>query len=113
MAKKHLSPKYQVWVDARNRFHLSHAHIQMARELGMNPKKLGKKANHHQEPWKAPLPRFIEQLYLKFRGDEVRILSQNTDYQLDCSRDDPQEVEDTKKVLRVMNFDSRFRIQIS
>jgi hypothetical protein len=68
MAKKQLSPKYQVWVDARNRFHLSHAHVQMARELGLNPKKLGQKANYHQEPWKAPLPEFIEQLYVKRFG---------------------------------------------
>jgi hypothetical protein len=37
----------------------------MARELGMNPKKLGKIDNHEQEPWKAPLPQFIERLYLK------------------------------------------------
>ena len=44
--KKNLSPKYQVWIDARKRFHLSHAHIQMAREIGLNPKKLGKLANH-------------------------------------------------------------------
>lgn len=72
MAKKrrNLSPKYQVWVDARKRFHLSHAHVQMARELGLNPKKLGKLANHHQEPWKAPLPVFIEQLYFKRFGKE-------------------------------------------
>ena len=80
MAKKQLSPKYQIWVDARKRFHLSHAQIQMARELGMNPKKLGQKANHHQEPWKAPLPEFIEQLYLKrfgkTRPDHVRSIEQ-------------------------------------
>ena len=37
----------------------------MARELGMNPKKFGKLANHDQEPWKQPLPQFIEELYLK------------------------------------------------
>jgi hypothetical protein len=37
MAKqKKLPPKYQVWVDARKRYHLSHAQIQMARELGLN-----------------------------------------------------------------------------
>lgn len=35
----------------------------MARELGLNPKKLGKIDNHRQEPWKAPLPQFIEHLY--------------------------------------------------
>ena len=37
----------------------------MARELGMNPKKLGSLANHRQEPWKEPLPDFIESLYFK------------------------------------------------
>ena len=77
---KNLSPKYQVWVDARKRFHLSHAHIQMARELGMNPKKFGKLANHKQERWKAPLSVFIENLYFKRFGklqpDNVRSIEQ-------------------------------------
>ena len=69
MAKKHKIPdKYQVWINARKKYKLSHAHIQMARELGMNPKKLGKKANHKQQPWKAPLPVFIEDLYFKRFG---------------------------------------------
>ena len=40
----------------------------MARELGLNPAKLGGMANDHQERWKAPLPQFIEQLYLKRFG---------------------------------------------
>jgi hypothetical protein len=31
----------------------------------MNPKKLGKLDNHKQEPWKLPLPEFIEELYYK------------------------------------------------
>jgi len=42
----------------------------MARELGPNPGKLGKLSNHGQEPWKAPLPQFIEHLYLKRFGRE-------------------------------------------
>ena len=42
--------------------------IQMARELGLNPKKFGKIANHKQEPWKAPLPVFIEDIYFKRFG---------------------------------------------
>ena len=66
MAKKKKIPeKYQRWIDARKRFHLSHAHIQMARELGMNPKKFGSLANTKQEPWKLLLPDFIEELYFK------------------------------------------------
>ena len=57
--------KFLVWIDARKKYHLSHAHIQMARELGLNPRKFGKIANHRQEPWKAPLPVFIEDIYFK------------------------------------------------
>lgn len=66
--KKKVSDKYQIWIDVRKRYHLSHAQIQMARELGMNPKKFGKIANEKQEPWKAPLPAFIEHIYLKRFG---------------------------------------------
>jgi len=49
----------------------------MARELGLNPKKLGGLANHKQEPWKAPLPQFIENLYEKrfARSHPERVLS--------------------------------------
>ena len=60
--------KLQVWIDARRRHHLSHAHVQMARELGFNPNKLGKIDNHAQQPWKQPLAQYIEQLYLKRFG---------------------------------------------
>ena len=67
---KALPPKVQAWVEARKRYHLSHAQVQMARELGLNPGKLGKIANHRQEPWKAPLPQFVEHLYLRIFGRE-------------------------------------------
>ncbi len=63
MKEKPLPPKLQAWIEARKKCRLSHAHIQMARELGLNPQKLGSINNHKQEPWKAPLPIFIETLY--------------------------------------------------
>ena len=44
--KKQPSQKLQVWIDARKRHRLSHAQVQMARELGLNPEKLGKLDNH-------------------------------------------------------------------
>jgi hypothetical protein len=70
MAKKMKKPnqKMQAWIGARTRHHLSHAHVHMARELGMNPAKLGKIDNHEQEPWKLALPQFIEELYFKRFG---------------------------------------------
>jgi hypothetical protein len=40
----------------------------MARELGLNPKKLGSLDNHRQEPWKLPLREFIEELHAKRFG---------------------------------------------
>jgi len=81
MAKKKVIPaKYQVWIEARKRYHLSDMHIQMARELGLNPKKFGKLANERQEPWKAPLPDFIESIYFKrfgkTRPDVVKSIEQ-------------------------------------
>jgi len=60
--------KMQAWIDARMRHHLSHAQVQMARELGLNPAKLGQLDNHRQEPWKLALPQFIEEIYLKRFG---------------------------------------------
>lgn len=63
-------PKTQEWIDARKRHRLSHAEVQMARELGMNPRKLGGMDNHKHEPWKAPLPQFIQQLYFKRFGKQ-------------------------------------------
>ena len=60
---KKTDQKTQAWIDARERHRLSHVQVQMARELGMNPAKLGNLDNHKQEPWKLPLPQFIEELY--------------------------------------------------
>lgn len=73
MSKKQpfIPANLQPWVDARRKFHLSHAEVQMARELGMNQKKLSKLDNHRQERWKLPLPEFIAQLYAERFGKEM------------------------------------------
>lgn len=73
--KNRIPQDLQKWVDARKRYKLSHAQIQMARELGLNPKKFGKLDNHKQEPWKAPLPIFIEKIYFKrFRKERPDVV---------------------------------------
>ena len=67
------------WIEARSRWSLSHAQVQMARELGMNPNKLGKLANHRQEPWKLSLPDFIARIYVRRFGkmpDVVRTVEE-------------------------------------
>ena len=58
-------PRLDAWAEAQRWFHLSDVHIQMARELGLNPKEFGGLATHRQEPWKLPLPEFIAECYLK------------------------------------------------
>lgn len=63
--KKKIPAKDQIWINARKQNHLTDMHIQMARELGLNPKKFGKLSNHKQELWKLPLPDFIEDIYFK------------------------------------------------
>lgn len=66
MAKSLAIPeKYRIWIEVRKRYRLSDAQVQMARELGLNPHKFGKLANEKQEPWKKPLPEFIEEIYFK------------------------------------------------
>ncbi len=81
MVKNRAIPaKYQVWIDARKRYHLSHAQVQMAREVGLNPRRFGKYTNEKQEAWKKPLSVFIEEIYLKRFGrrrpDLVRSIEQ-------------------------------------
>lgn len=59
------------WIVTQKRHRLSDKQVQMARELGLNPDKLGKIDNHKQEPWKTPLPQFIEHIYFKrFKREE-------------------------------------------
>jgi hypothetical protein len=80
VSEKKVPEKYLPCVEARKRFHLSDAHIEMARELGLNPRKFGGLANTRQEPWKFPLPEFIAELYLqhfkKRRPENVRSIEQ-------------------------------------
>ena len=67
------------WITAQKKHRLSDTHVQMARELGLNPDKLGKIDNHRQETWKA-LTQFIEDIYFKHfkkeRPDAVKPLKQ-------------------------------------
>jgi hypothetical protein len=88
MVKKQIVPqKCHMWIEARKRYHLSDAQVQMARELGLNLHKFGKLANEKQEPWKKPLPEFIEEIYFKRFGkrrpDLVRSIEQLVQEQRD------------------------------
>ena len=75
-----MAVKLDKWIVAQKKHQLSDKHIQIARELGLNPDKLGKIDNHKQEMWKVPLPQFIGEIYFKrFKKetpDEVKPLVQ-------------------------------------
>jgi transcriptional regulator with XRE-family HTH domain len=76
MADKNL----ERWITARKKHKLTDKHIQMARELGLKPEKLGKIDSHKQQPWKAPLKEFVEDIYLKqfkkAEPDNIRSIEQ-------------------------------------
>ena len=80
------------WMAAQKRHHLSDRHVQMARELGLNPDKLRKIDNHRQEPWKAPLPKFIEDIYYKR-----------------FKREQPETVRPLKQILKEMEFKKKLQ----
>ena len=107
MPKKNFIPqKEHRWINARQRFRLSHAQIQMARELGLNPDKFSKLANHRQQPWKAPLPEFIEELYFKRFGkrqpDTVKsieqIVSDRRQKKASKKREDPPATPESEQI---------------
>jgi hypothetical protein len=86
-----ITAQLQTWIDARKRHHLSHSVVQMARELGLNPHKLGKIDNRKQEFWKAPLSEFITSLYEKRFGrqqpESVLSIEQIADWQAAKKKD--------------------------
>lgn len=95
MTKSQTIPeKYRIWIEVRKRYSLSDAQVQMARELGLNPRKFGKLANEKQEPWKRPLPEFIEEMYFKRfkkrQPDTVRSIEQ-------LARDQRQKKDERKE----------------
>lgn len=77
---------------AQKRHRLSDKQVQMARELGLNPDKLGKTDNHKQESWKAPLPQFIEHIYFKR-----------------FKREEPETVKPLKQILKEMEIKKKLQ----
>ena len=70
MKKKRNLSKEELWKMTKKKYRLSYTQIYMAKTLGLNPKKFGSYANHKQQPWKLPLPEYIEELYEKrFKKD--------------------------------------------
>ena len=95
-----LNPTMQAWIDARKRHGLSHAQVQMARELGMNPNRLGKLDNHDQEPWKMPLRQYIQHLYSRRFGREYPDIIQTIEEKVQRDADKRAIRRETKLLRR-------------
>jgi hypothetical protein len=104
MSKKRsvIPEKLKPWTVARATFKLSHIHIQMARELGMNPKKFGSIANHEQEQWKLPLAEFIEQCYSQRFGRIEPIDCRSIEQKLETERE-KKELKRQFKAQKIAN----------
>lgn len=72
MATKHRAHDEESWRNARKICRLNARQLEMARRLGMNPKKLPGLRPSPQQRWKLPVGAFIEELYWKrFGGDPL------------------------------------------
>ena len=101
------------WMVAQKRHRLSDKQVQMARELGLNPDKLGKIDNHRQESWKAPLPQFIESIYFKrFKREEpetVKPLKQIM-AEMEAKKKLQKEKKEERRKQRALSSDFRYFI---
>lgn len=74
MSKKSKNSSKNPWAIAKTKYRLNARQIAMAKELGMNPKKLGKLVPNKSEQWKLPLGEFIEKCYRKRFGDKEPVI---------------------------------------
>jgi hypothetical protein len=68
MAKKRRAHDEEPWMNARKICRLTDRQVEMARALGMNPKKLPGLRPSAQQRWKLPVGEFIEELHRKRFG---------------------------------------------
>lgn len=52
-----------IWVEAKKRCRLNAATIQMAKEMGLNPKSLIKNIPNKNQQWKAPVHVWVQDMY--------------------------------------------------
>jgi hypothetical protein len=72
MATKGRPYHEEAWRNAKKICHLNARQVEMARALGMNPKKLPRLRPRPQQRWKLPVGEFIEACYWKrFGGDPL------------------------------------------
>src|SRR6516165_6894952 len=69
MPTKRPAPDEEAWKNAKKICRFNARQVEMARALGMNPKKLPGLRPSPQQRWKLPVGEFIEDRYRKRFGD--------------------------------------------
>ena len=72
MANKHRAHDEEAWTNAKKACRLNARQVEMARALGMNPRKLPGLRPSPQQRWKLPVGEFIEERYWKRFGGDPR-----------------------------------------
>lgn len=77
---KRIANKFLPWIEARKKHRLTHMQVQMARELGLNPRRIGGYAGNEKDPDRPSVGEVIETLFVKrFRKakpDSVQTIEQ-------------------------------------
>ena len=66
------SSKDAAWAEAERKCRLNAQTVQMAKDLGMNPRKLIKNIPSRTELWKAPVHEWVRELYYKSKVNSLR-----------------------------------------
>ncbi|MGH9407847.1 MAG: hypothetical protein ACRD1V_00175, partial [Vicinamibacterales bacterium] len=72
MANKRRPHDEEAWTNAKKICRLNARQVEMARALGMNPRKLPELRPSSQQRWKLPVGEFIEECYRKRLGGDLR-----------------------------------------
>lgn len=67
MAKNKNNP---MWAEAKKKCQLNAATVQMAKEMGLNPKSLIKNIPNSKQQWKAPVHVWIQEMYEERFGEK-------------------------------------------
>ena len=71
MTKKPKKKPSDPWAEAKKKCRLNQEEVEMAKKLGLNPRKLiANNASVKQEQWKEPVREWIRKIYQKSFGDK-------------------------------------------
>ncbi|MHB1253559.1 MAG: hypothetical protein ACYCZ1_05265 [Candidatus Humimicrobiaceae bacterium] len=66
------------WKEAKKRCRLNAETVQMAKELGLNPKSLIKNIPNKSQSWKKPVYLWIREMYQERNDDNKKISGKNS-----------------------------------